>query len=91
MTGWRPLWHLNAAGSIKPEGGEPGKHKMTSQSEKSGSSQDGTQDSWRELSGVGDREATVLTDRPRLSTQRSLTADTMEMSEDSFAMGDTSG
>ena len=64
---------------------------MTSLSEKSGSSQDGTQDSWRELSGVGDREATSLTDRPRLSTQRSLTVDTMEMSEDSFAMGDTSG
>ena len=63
---------------------------MTTLSEQSGSSHDGTQDSWRDatLSGGGDREAPVPSEHPRLSTQRSLTT---EMSEDSFAMADTSG
>ena len=73
---------------------EFGKHKMTSLSEKSGSSRDGTQDSSRDAtasSAGGDREATVSSEPRQLSTQRSLTTDTLEMSEDSFAMGDTSG
>ncbi|XP_076454901.1 tetratricopeptide repeat protein 16-like isoform X2 [Babylonia areolata] len=63
-------------------------------SEKSGSSREGPMDSSREaaqISAGGDREGFVSSEPRRLSTQRSLTTDTLEMSEDSFAMGDTSG
>ncbi|KAL8608187.1 hypothetical protein ACOMHN_016642 [Nucella lapillus] len=61
-------------------------------SKKSGSSRDGPVDSSREASLMpGEREGVGSSDQQRLLTQRSLTTDTLEMSEDSFAMGDTSG
>lgn len=60
-------------------------------SQKSGSS--GGDSSRDVASSGGEKEylAQAKSEQHRLSTQRSLNTDTMEMSEDSFNMGDTSG